>query len=197
MKKSEKFLSVLLAVCMILAVSAPAFAAEAGAVSEQAPATLVQYRFNNDDWTYVSSPVAVKSLDAKDAPATCIYEEMGPIQSRPSPRASDLIVDTTLSDIETSRGSGFTSFSIASTKPYYRISVSNTSKETLHFSMTFKTADSTSFYDKDIPAGGSYTGVWTANDFGKFFANFTSNPSGSNLSGTLSVRVSSNIKDLQ
>ena len=67
----------------------------------------------------------------------------------------------------------------------------NNGSETLHASMCFGNKNAESFWDQDIPAGGSSKKVWTANEFGKFYINFTSNPHGLNLDGTVSVRVSS------
>ena len=72
----------------------------------------------------------------------------------------------------------------------------NNGSETLHASMCFGNKNAESFWDQDIPAGGSSKKVWTANEFGKFYINFTSNPHGLNLDGTVSVRVSSNKSDL-
>lgn len=72
----------------------------------------------------------------------------------------------------------------------------NNGSETLHASMCFGNKNAESFWDQDIPAGGSSKKVWTANEFGNFYINFTSNPHGLNLDGTVSVRVSSNKSDL-
>ena len=138
-----------------------------------------------------------KENDEATEPATWVAdvdedEEDSPIITR----ASDLILDGNLSDVETSRGSGSTSFRISRSQPYFRVAIKNNGSETLHASMCFGNKNAESFWDQDIPAGGSSKKVWTANEFGKFYINFTSNPHGLNLDGTVSVRVSSNKSDL-
>lgn len=136
----------------------------------------------NDEATEPATWVADVDEDEEDSPIII--------------RASDLILDENLSDVETSRGSGSTSFRISRSQPYFRVAIKNNGSETLHASMCFGNKNAESFWDQDIPAGGSSKKVWTANEFGKFYINFTSNPHGLNLDGTVSVRVSSNKSDL-
>ncbi|MFR8726595.1 MAG: hypothetical protein ACLVGA_01195 [Dysosmobacter sp.] len=145
----------------------------------------------------ILATVQTKENDEATAPATWVAdvdedEEDSPIITR----ASDLILDGNLSDVETSRGSGSTSFRISRSQPYFRVAIKNNGSETLHASMCFGNKNAESFWDQDIPAGGSSKKVWTANEFGNFYINFTSNPHGLNLDGTVSVRVSSNKSDL-
>ena len=63
--------------------------------------------------------------------------------------------------------------------------------------MCFGDKNADSFWDYDIGSGEASTKVWTANEFGRFYINFTSNPHGLNLDGKVSVRVSSNHGDLE
>ena len=79
-----------------------------------------------------------KENDEATAPATWVAdvdedEEDSPIIIR----ASDLILDENLSDVETSRGSGSTSFRISRSQPYFRVAIKNNGSETLHASMCF------------------------------------------------------------
>lgn len=97
-----------------------------------------------------------KENDEATEPATWVAdvdedEEDSPIITR----ASDLILDGNLSDVETSRGSGSTSFRISRSQPYFRVAIKNNGSETLHASMCFGNKNAESFWDQDIPAGGS------------------------------------------
>ena len=163
---------------------------------DEMPATCIAEITENGEVIYYVEDEP-KENDEATAPATWVAdvdedEEDSPIITR----ASDLILDENLSDVETSRGSGSTSFRISRSQPYFRVAIKNNGSETLHASMCFGNKNAESFWDQDIPAGGSSKKVWTANEFGKFYINFTSNPHGLNLDGTVSVRVSSNKSDL-
>lgn len=137
-----------------------------------------------------------KENDEATAPATWVAdvdedEEDSPIITR----ASDLILDENLSDVETSRGSGSTSFRISRSQPYFRVAIKNNGSETLHASMCFGNKNAESFGSR-LRREARPRKYGRANEFGNFYINFTSNPHGLNLDGTVSVRVSSNKSDL-
>lgn len=189
----KKIVSILLVVAMIASVGAmSAFAADVQKVEQ--PAICIGRLLENGEFISYEEAETVED-DGFIAPATWVAE-VDEETEPPITRASDLILDKSLSDVETSRGSGSTSFKITKSQPYFRVSIKNNGDETLHASMCFGNKNAASFWDADIASGASDTQVWTANDFGTFYINFTSNPHGLNLDGKVSVRISSNRDDL-
>lgn len=165
-------------------------------IQDTEPAAICIGEWSNGEYTsYVEGEVESEKNEST-APATWVAsvdEEILP----PITRASNLILEESLSDVETSRGSGSTYFKITRSQPYFRVSIKNNGTETLHASMCFGDKNADSFWDYDIGSGEASTKVWTANEFGRFYINFTSNPHGLNLDGKVSVRVSSNHSDLE
>ena len=188
----KKITSLMLALVMSLVLCVPAFAD----IQDTEPAAICIGEWSNGEYTsYVEGEVESEKNEST-APAVWVAsvdEEILP----PITRASNLILEESLSDVETSRGSGSTYFKITRSQPYFRVSIKNNGTETLHASMCFGDENADSFWDYDIGSGEASTKVWTANEFGRFYINFTSNPHGLYLDGKVSVRVSSNYSDLE
>ena len=147
-----------------------------------------EWRINN-----ISTNSELEEL-VEDAPdVQMLFED----ESKPTRRSSDLFPILTLREL-TNRQKYLQNRQMLSGRKEQHILFmdKNNGSETLHASMCFGNKNAESFWDQDIPAGGSSKKVWTANEFGKFYINFTSNPHGLNLDGTVSVRVSSNKSDL-
>ena len=190
----KKKFAALLAIALIVGI-VPSIALAVSSNEDCVPAVCIAELTEDGKTIYSAEENAEETNSVTNPPATWIADVDE--ENLPSlTRASDLILDKSLSDIETSRGSGSTSFKIAKAQPYFRVSIKNNGEETLHASMCFGDKNAESFWDADIAAGRSSTKVWTANEFGTFYLNFTSNPHGLNLDGTVSVRISSNKSDL-
>lgn len=184
--KKTTIFGVVLSLTLVLGATV-AFASEPWApVETNPPAVEVQ----GDEW------YAVEERVGEDPPAVEIenpYGEGG--NSDMTPFASDLILDKSLQSCETSRGSGTVSFNITKARPYFRFYILNTSSDTLHVSITYGSKDADAFENYKIAPGGNFSKVLEAYKFGNFFLNFTNNPSGVNLKGQVSVRVTSNLAD--
>ena len=165
------------------------------------PATLLYEKWQYEDAENMISAVSETDVPAIELWGSCRDKDMMDLMEAQGldetmPLSSDLIVNSTLRAYETSRGRGSLRFNISSVRPYFKIYIYNSGSETLHVSMTYQSKDNTSLWNYDIAAGKSYTGVWMANQFGNFYLNFTSKPSGNSLQGNVSIRVSSNVLDL-
>ena len=165
-------------------------------IQDTEPAAICIGEWSNGEYTsYVEGEVESEKNEST-APAAWVAsvdEEILP----PITRASNLILEESLSDVETSRGSGSTYFKITRSQPYFRVSIKIMElRRCMQVCvLEMKMQIPSGIYD--IGSGEASTKVWTANEFGRFYINFTSNPHGLNLDGKVSVRVSSNHSDLE